>query len=128
MFRFIPDGTKIPFMKISRYVIILSLDPDCGLASVRAVFKGFNLGIDFKGGSAIEIQHDSGPADPARIREVLDGLELGEVQVQGFGTPEDVLVRIEPQPGGDAAQQVAVTKVTRRARDGRLYEYAAPKP
>ena len=111
-FRFIPDGTKINFMKISRTVIILSIILTI-VSLGSAFFKGFNLGIDFKGGSAIEVQHTAeGPADPARIREVLDKLGLGEVQVQGFGTPEDVLVRIELQPGGDAAQQAAVQKVT----------------
>lgn len=110
-FRFIPDGTKINFMKISRYVIIFSIVMTV-LSLGSATFKGFNFGIDFKGGSAIEVRHTTdGPADPARIREVMDGLKLGDVQVQGFGTPEDVLIRVEAQAGGDAAQQVAVTKV-----------------
>ncbi|MDB5505922.1 MAG: SecD [Devosia sp.] len=109
-FRFIPDGTKINFMRISRYVIIFSIVMSV-LSVGSAVFKGFNLGIDFKGGSAIEIQHTTGPADPGRIRELLDGLGLGDVQVQGFGPPEDVLVRIEAQTGGDTAQQDAVAKV-----------------
>jgi SecD/SecF fusion protein len=109
-FRFIPDGTKIPFMKISRYVIAASLIMT--VVSITFAFtKGFNLGIDFVGGSAIELQHTTGPADPGRIREVLDGLELGEVQVQGFGPPSDVLVRIQTQEGGDAAQNAAVEKV-----------------
>src|SRR5690606_8471997 len=90
-FRFIPDGTKIPFMKISRFVIAMSLVMT--VVSITFAFtKGFNLGIDFVGGSAIELQHTTGPADPGRIREVLDELNLGEVQVQGFGPPEDVLV------------------------------------
>ena len=76
-----------------------------------AYFKGFNLGIDFVGGTAIVIQHQGGPADAGQIRELLDGLELGEVQVQGFGTPEDVLVRVQAQEGGQDADQVAVAKV-----------------
>ncbi|HWA17877.1 MAG TPA: protein translocase subunit SecD, partial [Devosia sp.] len=110
VFRFIPDGTKIPFMKISRYAIIFSVI--ISILAIGAVFtKGFNFGIDFKGGSAIEIQSQNGPADPALIRSSLEELDLGEVQVQGFGTPEDVLVRIELQPGGEQAQQQAVDKV-----------------
>jgi SecD/SecF fusion protein len=110
VFRFIPDGTKIDFMRISHYVIVLSIIMT--FVSLGAVyFKGFNLGIDFKGGSAIEIQHTTGPADAAQVRHLLDGLGLGEVQVQGFGTPEDVLVRIEAQTGGDETQQAAITKV-----------------
>ncbi len=109
-FRFIPDGTKIPFMKISRYVIVFSIV--ASLVSIgSAYFKGFNLGIDFVGGTAIVIQHEDGPADVGQVRELLDGLGLGEVQVQGFGTPEDVLVRVQAQEGGQDADQVAVAKV-----------------
>ncbi|KKC39462.1 preprotein translocase subunit SecD/SecF [Devosia epidermidihirudinis] len=109
-FRFIPDGTKIPFMKISRYVIAFSIV--ASLVSLgSAYFKGFNLGIDFVGGTAIVIQHDGGPADVGQVREALDGLNLGEVQVQGFGTPEDVLVRVQAQEGGQDADQVAVSKI-----------------
>ncbi|UJW85972.1 protein translocase subunit SecD [Devosia sp. SL43] len=109
-FRFIPDGTNIPFMKISRYVIAFSIVASL-LSIGSAYFKGFNLGIDFVGGTAIVIQHEGGPADVGAVRELLDGLDLGEVQVQGFGTPEDVLVRVQAQEGGQDADQVAVTKV-----------------
>lgn len=111
-FRFIPDGTKIDFMKMSRAAIILSIVLTV-LAIGTAYFKGFNLGIDFVGGSAIEVQHTTGDADPARVRELLEPLNLGEVQVQSFGTPQDLLVRIQLQPGGDAEQQVAVQEVTK---------------
>jgi SecD/SecF fusion protein len=110
-FRFIPDGTKIPFMKISRYVIAFSIVASL-LSIGSAYFRGFNLGIDFVGGTAIVIQHQDGPADVGQVRELLDGLNLGEVQVQGFGTPEDVLVRVQAQEGGQDADQVAVAKVT----------------
>ncbi|HTJ58067.1 MAG TPA: protein translocase subunit SecD [Devosiaceae bacterium] len=110
-FRFIPDGTKIPFMKIARYVIIFSIIMSV-ISIGSAVFKGFNLGIDFKGGSNIEVQHQGGPADLAEIRHLLDGLNVGSVQVQGFGAPDDVLIGIEQQPGGDQAQQATVAKVS----------------
>lgn len=109
-FRFIPDGTKIPFMKISRYVIALSIIMTV-VSIGTAYFKGFNLGIDFIGGTAIEIQHQGGPANAGEVRHLLDGLGLGEVQVQGFGTPTDVLVRVQAQEGGQDADQVAVAKV-----------------
>ena len=111
VFRFIPDGTKIPFMKISRYAIIFSII--ISIAAVGSAFtRGFNLGIDFIGGSAIEVQYaGTGTPDAGVIREALDPLGLGEVQVQQFGPPEDFLVRIQLQPGGDAEQQTAVAKV-----------------
>jgi SecD/SecF fusion protein len=110
-FRFLPDGTKIPFMKLARYVIIFSII--MSIVSIGSAFtRGFNLGIDFKGGSVIEIQHEGGPADLGHVRQILDGLKLGDIEVQGFGTPEDVLVRIQQQSGGDAVQQATVTKVS----------------
>jgi len=110
-FRFIPDGTKIDFMRISRVAIVVSILLTIGAIGL-AFTKGFNLGIDFVGGSAIEIQHTGeGAADPAKVREDLAPLGLGEVQVQSFGTEQDLLIRIQLQPGGDAEQRVAVSKV-----------------
>jgi SecD/SecF fusion protein len=110
-FRFLPDGTKIDFMKISRIAIPLSIVLTMGAVGL-AFTKGFNLGIDFIGGSAIEIQHTGeGVADPAKVREDLAPLGLGEVQVQSFGSDQDLLVRIQLQPGGDAEQREAVSKV-----------------
>jgi preprotein translocase subunit SecF len=81
------------------------------LAIVLYFSHGLNFGIDFKGGTLIEIQTKSGePADLARLRSELSSLGLGEVQLQEFGSPDDVLIRIAEQPGGDAAQQEAVAK------------------
>jgi SecD/SecF fusion protein len=112
VFRFIPDGTKIPFMKISRFAIIFSILISIGAVG-SAFTKGFNLGIDFIGGSAIEVQYTgTGTADAGTIRTALDELGLGDVEVQQFGPASDYLVRIQLQPGGDAEQQVAVAKVT----------------
>ncbi|RUT32757.1 protein translocase subunit SecD [Arsenicitalea aurantiaca] len=108
--RFIPDGTKIPFMAWRRYAIALSV-----AASILSLgwfaINGLNLGVDFRGGSSIEIQSVEGPADLAAIRSTLGELDLGSYQVQGFGSPEDVLINVETQPGGDTAQQAAVSQI-----------------
>src|SRR6187551_55614 len=72
---------------------------------------GLNFGIDFKGGTLLEVQAKSGEADIAGMRTTLNKLGLGEVQLQQFGGPTEVLIRVAEQPGGDAAQQVAVQKV-----------------
>ncbi|MFZ0352331.1 MAG: protein translocase subunit SecF [Pseudolabrys sp.] len=74
-------------------------------------FHGLNFGIDFKGGTLIEVQSKAGAADLAKMRAALGALGLGEVQLQQFGAPNDVLIRIAEQPGGEVAQQQAVTKV-----------------
>jgi SecD/SecF fusion protein len=110
LLRLIPDDTKIPFMSWRRAAIIFSMVLSIGSVGLF-VFHGMNLGIDFKGGTSIEVQHQDGPADVGHIRDLLGPLGLGDVQVQGFGTPEDVLIRIELQDGGPEAQQAAVDSV-----------------
>jgi preprotein translocase subunit SecF len=74
-------------------------------------FHGLNFGIDFIGGTLIEVQTKAGPADLAKMRATISALDLGDFQLQQFGAPDDVLIRISEQPGGDAAQQQAVQKV-----------------
>src|SRR5208282_1834964 len=68
-------------------------------------------GIDFVGGTLMEVQTKAGPADLAKMRATIGSLKLGDFQLQQFGAPNDVLIRISEQPGGDAAQQEAVQKV-----------------
>ncbi len=116
-FDFFPHGTRIDFMRFKGLCFALSI---LAMAISLGLFfvKGLNYGVDFKGGSLIEVQSKSGPADLGAIREKLGGLGLGDVQIQSFGAPEDVLIRVEEQPGGDGAQQVALKKVTDTLGDG----------
>ena len=74
-------------------------------------YHGLNFGIDFVGGTLMEVQTKAGPADLAKMRGTIGSLHLGDFQLQQFGAPNDVLIRISEQPGGDAAQQAAVQKV-----------------
>jgi preprotein translocase subunit SecF len=83
-------------------------------------YYGLNLGIDFKGGTLIEVQSKTPKVDIAAMRATLEKLELGEVQLQQFGDNE-VLIRVAQQPGGDEAQQAVVAKV--RAALGESVEY-----
>src|ERR1700731_5500668 len=81
------------------------------VAIVLYFTHGLNFGIDFIGGPLIEVQSKAGPADIAKMRSTIEGLSLGEAQLQQFGAPTDVLIRIPQQPGGEEAQQAAVAKV-----------------
>jgi preprotein translocase SecF subunit len=72
---------------------------------------GLNVGIDFKGGTVIEVQSAQPVADLADIRQKVGALELGDIQIQGIGEPNQVLIRIAAQPGGEEAQQEVVRKV-----------------
>ncbi len=78
------------------------------LTIVLFLTKGLNYGIDFVGGTLIEARTTSGPADLAAMRAKLDALKLGEASLQTFGSPDEVLIRLPQQPGGDAAQMKAV--------------------
>ena len=90
--RFLPVETSFGFIRMRTAAFILSLA--LVLGSVAAFFTmGLNLGIDFRGGTAIEISTE-GPADIALIREAVTAAVPGDVQVQGFGTEEDVLIRV----------------------------------
>src|SRR3974390_2254911 len=89
--------------------------PISAMLSIAAIalyfFHGLNFGIDFIGGTLIEVQTKAGPADLGRMRSTIGSLQLGDFQLQQFGAPDDVLIRIAEQPGGDEAQQAAVQKV-----------------
>jgi preprotein translocase SecF subunit len=105
--RHIPN---INFMRLHKLGFALSL-----LLTIASIVlfltMGLNYGIDFSGGTLIEARTTSGPADLAKMRSTLDGLGLGQVSLQGFGSPSDVLIRVPRQPGGDQAQAQGVEKV-----------------
>ncbi|MCM2472200.1 protein translocase subunit SecDF [Rhizobium sp. CG5] len=114
------DGTNIPFMGIRRYVFILSAAVSLA-ALVGFSTLGMSLGIDFTGGSIVEVKSRSGPADISDIRTRLSELNLGEVQAQGFGDPQSVLIRIQAQEGGENAEQSAISLVRAELEDA--YEF-----
>ncbi len=120
LLRIVPDNTKFDFMRFRRVSFPISAALSI-VAIVLFFHPGLNLGIDFRGGTLMEVQAKSGVADLANMRATLNALNLGDVQLQQFGAPSDVLIRISEQPGGDAAQQVAVAKVRTALGDGVEY-------
>ena len=108
--RIVPDDTHFDFTRFRRISFPIS-----ALLSILAITlfftHGLNFGIDFKGGTLLEVQAKSGTADIAAIRATLGSLGLGDIQMQQFGGAAEVLIRVAEQPGGDAAQQAAVQKV-----------------
>ena len=131
-FRLIPDDTKIPFVRYQYWAYAFS-GALILLTLILLPTKGLNFGIDFQGGILIEVGMP-GPADLAGMRETLGGLDLGEVALQEFGGPENVLIRIERQPGGEAGQLAAVERVRAALAerfgddvDYRRVEFVGPK-
>src|SRR5579883_493584 len=105
--RHIPN---IDFMRLHKLGFVLSLVLTLGSIVLFGV-RGLNYGIDFSGGTVIEARTLNGPADLAKMRSTLDGLGIGDVALQNFGSPDDVLIRLQRQPGSDKAQEQAVAKV-----------------
>ncbi len=102
--RFIPVDTDIPFIRVRFIAFVASIL--LMIASAGAFFGlGLNFGIDFRGGTLIEISTETA-IELNDIRDTLDQLPLGDVQVQAFGGDDNaVLIRAETL---DAAGGVAV--------------------
>jgi len=131
-FRLISDQTNVRFMAGRRTAFFVSII--LIIVSVIAFgIKGLNYGIDFRGGILIEVQVPAG-ASIGTMRESLGSLGLGEVTLQEFGAPDDILIRVERQEGGEVAQLAAVAVVKDRLAedlgadlDYRRTEFVGPK-
>jgi preprotein translocase subunit SecF len=118
--QYIPTDTKYDFMRLRRLAFPLSAA--LSVLSVLLFFAwGMNFGIDFRGGTLVEMQSRSGPANIADIRARAGGLGFGDAEVQQFGTPQDVSVRIALQEGGEQAQQAVVNRLRETFAD--QYEF-----
>jgi len=118
-YNFIPHDTKIDF--VAKRWFGFGLTILLTLATIISIsINGLNLGIDFKGGILIEAKAKQA-IDLAPLRASLNSLDLGEISLQEFGSPEDLLIRVQRQDGGEEAQQLAVKKV--RDKLGTGYEY-----
>ncbi|MBI1206960.1 MAG: protein translocase subunit SecF [Azospirillum sp.] len=107
--RLVPDDTRIPFMKGRFAGLIVSAF--LSTASVVLFFyPGLNYGIDFQGGIVIEARTPAAADFPA-LRTSLGALGLGQAALQQFGSPQDVLIRLERQEGGQGAEERAVKLV-----------------
>ncbi|KEQ12111.1 protein translocase subunit SecF [Endozoicomonas numazuensis] len=103
----------INFMKLRTYATILSIVMIVGsLASLAT--KGINWGLDFTGGTLIELVYDK-PANTENIRGQLGEAGYGDAVVQEFGSVRDILVRI---PGDDPALGHNIAKLLDQNHDG----------
>jgi len=109
MVEFAKSGTKIDFMRVRKGSVMGSIAAMAG-AVVLAVTMGLNFGIDFRGGTMVELR-TAEAADLGEIREIVTDLDLGDVAVQSFGSERDVLVRIEEQDGDGDDRMAAADAV-----------------
>ena len=82
-----------PFNIVSIILIIISLG--------FLVFKGLNYGVDFKGGTLIEVRSNNPDTDISRIRATFKNMSLGDVSVKNFGKENDFIIKIEKKLNND---------------------------
>jgi len=128
--KMVPQVTSIDFLSMRKYAIGLS-----GFAIILACVSfftlGLNFGIDFRGGTVIELRMP-GPADLSQIRAIVGELDLGDVAVQEFGAPQDVLIQLEASvvPEGALTPDLVVTNALRQIYpelEIRQVEFVGPK-
>jgi preprotein translocase subunit SecF len=119
----------IPFMSWGKYTTTISL-----LTFILSVFflvsKGLNLGVDFTGGTVMEVSYAQ-PPDINRIRDTLVRLGMPDVSVQNFGTSRDVLIRLPARPDISSAMLsetvIAALRQTDKTAEVRRVEFVGPQ-
>ncbi len=92
----------IPFMRHALVFNVVSIITFVAAVVFLAIF-GLNLGVDFRGGTVIEVNYGHA-VDFARVRSAIDKLNLGEFSVQSFGSSETALIRLPLKEGLSSAQ------------------------
>lgn len=125
--RLLPTETNFDFM--GWRVLTLAISSAFVLLSIGFfLVQGLNYGIDFRGGTLIEVRMAE-PPDLGALRGELSTLGLGEVSLQEFGEPTDVLIRLQRQEGPEAEQVRAISAVKEVLGEGvdyRRTEFVGP--
>ncbi len=116
-----PSVVRTPICRM-RYIFYV-LSGLLVLASVALFFtRGLNYGIDFRGGTLLELSSAS-KIDLSVLRARLNGLALGDVQAQHFGSPKEALVRIEGRGAGQKGRATVEQKIVQKIRDALGEDY-----
>ncbi|OGT06824.1 MAG: protein-export membrane protein SecF [Gallionellales bacterium RBG_16_57_15] len=102
----------IPFMSYGRYTTTISLATFL-LAVFFLAARGLNFGVDFTGGTVIEV-HYAQPADLVKVREQLSAVGMSDALVQNFGSSHDVLIQVPIKQ----KQGLAGVKLSEQVMDG----------
>jgi preprotein translocase subunit SecF len=119
----------IPFMRYARSTTVVSAITFV-LAVIALATRGLNLGIEFTGGTVVEV-HYSQAADLQQIRGTLEASQYRDVTVQNYGTAQDVLIRLrlhQDESSAKISQDVLeVLKKQDAAVELRRVEFVGPQ-
>ena len=122
--KFIPQNSNYAFMDVRKYFMILSIF--LMLISVLLLsFKGLNLGIDFKGGTLIEIKTNN--SNIADLRKILSP-EFNDVSLQEFGNSETIIIRLQNESNNESIETVNKVKdlISDKVSEFRRSEFVGP--
>ena len=104
LIKFLPTHTHFKFVRLAPFAAIFSALLIVG-SCVSFFTQGLNLGIDFKGGTLIEVL-TPGAANLSNLRNELTRIGVHDAQVQGFGAPNSAMLRFRPTQNGSAVDEV----------------------
>ncbi len=110
MLKWIPENTAINF--VGMRFVAFAISAVLILGSMGLLFsKGLNFGIDFTGGTLIEVRVSDQAPDLGKLRNKLNELDLGAISIQEFGAPDDLLIRLPEQAGSPEQQKAAIETI-----------------
>ncbi len=109
LIKILPTQTHFKFVRLARLFATLSIIGVVATA-VGFFYPGLNLGIEFKGGTVLELNTGAKSVDLGKVRGALTRLNLGDIQVQTFGRPSDAIARFQTPTGADSGQTVTRVK------------------
>jgi len=111
LIKIVPITTKFRFVHFARLAGVISIIAVIGslaatLFPLTPPCGGLNCGIDFRGGTVLEISTAPKPVDLASVRGTLERMNMGDVQVQAFGSPNEAMVRFQTPAGESPSDTV----------------------
>lgn len=120
----IPSSSNYPFMDYKKYFILISSFAII-ISLIFLIFKGLNLGIDFKGGTLIEISTKN--SNISELRSILSP-EFNDVSLQEFGNSETILIRLQNSSSKESIETIDKVKklISNKVVEFRRSEFVGP--
>lgn len=109
LLKLVPDNTNLDFMGWRHVALIISIILTLGSIALVAV-RGLEFGVDFVGGQSIQVVFKQ-PVAIEDVRSLVRSLDVGEPNIQEFGGPNKLQIKMGPAEGGDEATAAVSSKV-----------------